>query len=54
MPSPHAAAHTLFILSTSCVASFSVNNFFCMHVGVGGPSHLHAGNKIFEVNVHYM
>jgi hypothetical protein len=20
-----------------------------MHVGVGGPSHLHAGNKIFEI-----
>jgi hypothetical protein len=37
------------MLSTSCVASFSVNNCFCMHVGVGSPSHLHIGNKIFEV-----
>jgi len=49
MPSAHAAAHTVFMLSTSCVAPFSVNNFFCMHVGVGGPSHLHTENKIFEV-----
>jgi hypothetical protein len=48
MPSPHAAAHTVFMLSTSCVASLSVN-FFCMRVGVGGPSHLHTGHKIFEV-----
>ena len=37
-----------FIHSMSCIASFSVF-FFLMHVGVGGPAHLHTGIKIFEV-----
>jgi hypothetical protein len=38
MLSPRAAAHHII----------SCTHFFCMHVGVGSPTELQIGNKIFE------
>jgi hypothetical protein len=46
----HMLLRTLYSCSRQVVLlHFLLITFYCMHVGVGDPSHLHTGNKIFEL-----